>query len=667
MGCRKCVFYTSVLMATLMSACPCVGQITITVDGSAPRTAISPTLYGIFTEEINHAFEGGMYAEMVQNRDFEANDLPEGARWAGNLIRTKADWQERKGTGNELWAWSLDERGGALGRKTLTVEHPLSEQNPHSIRIDVEKLGSGNGAGLALINSGFWGMRFEAGKRYNLSFFARTAPGKSVDANAVLQSANGHERYSHSETMHLSGDWKQYTAVLTPTLSDTTGVLALQFASTGSVWLDVVSLFPEETYKHRVNGVRSDLMQVLANLHPAFVRFPGGAVSGGLNLDDRFQWRTSVGPISQRKGMFDLWGYYSTSGFGFHEYLQLIEDLGAQALYVCNPGFSDTYRHAEYAKPDDVPAFVQEAMDALEYALGPVDSKYGAQRAANGHPAPFPLRYVEIGNETSDAVYQHNYALFYTAIKGKYPQLTIISPQELGATMPLDVKVEMLDHHEFGTPEKLYADSNFFDSKDRSGPRYFVGEYAVETGVGQGNLRGALAEAAWMLGLERNSDLVRMASYAPLLTNVNDNAWPVNLISFDKTRVAPRSSYWVQKMFADNRPDEALRTSVSPELPPTNAEVYALGGFDKQKKQVVLKLVNRAAEFSTVKVNLVQLGAMRTIAEITILSNDDAAAENSIDDLHLIEPRRSTAPIDGSSFSYTLRPNSLTVLRIPVE
>lgn len=627
-------------------------QVEITLDGSAPRVDISPTLYGIFLEEINHAGEGGIYAEMVQNRDFETNTLPAGASWAGNLLKTAGGWQERKGFGNSLSPWRLEEKQGAAGQIRQVDEHPLNAENPHSLLLDARSIG----AGLGVINDGFWGMHFEAGEEYDLRFYARTAGDTRVTIAAELQSASGREIYAKS-SLTVSGDWKQYQVALRPSQSDSRGRLSLGIRQPGKVWFDVVSLFPRRTFRGRVNGFRPDLAATLEALHPAFVRFPGGAVSGGLNLDDRFQWKHSIGDVAKRQGMFDLWGYYSTSGLGFHEYLQLIEDLGASALYVCNPGFSDNYRHAEYAKPEEVPNFVQEALDALEYALGPADSRWGAQRAANGHPAPFPLRYVEIGNETSGTVYATNFALFYTALKARYPQLTIIAAANVPGT-------DMVDRHFFGKSiEDMYSRWSLFDSLPRTGPTYYVGEYALTYGVGEGDLSAALAEAAFMMGLERNSDVVRMSSYAPLLANVNDQAWPVNMIRFDSSRVAPRSSYYVQKLFAQNRPDQTLRTTMDPAPGKGAGDVYALGGWDASRHQVVLKVVNRAQEETRVKLSLLNLPALSGNAIQTILSNPDPRAENTVDDPTVVVPAESRLRVQGNTPTLTLKGNSLSVFR----
>lgn len=631
------------------------GPVEIRIDAAAPRISVSPNLYGIFFEEINHSGEGGIYAEMVLNRDFEIGNLPQGARWAGNLLRTKDDWQERKWFGNALHGWKLTAEGGAHGSLKLETENPLNANNPHSMRVTVKHAGTRAG----VVNSGFFGMNLVAGETYELSFYLRTENREHLNIKAQLESASGHEVYASATVTDAGGEWRRYQCTLRPTLSDPNGRLTLLIDRPQTLWLDVVSLFPHATYRNRPNGLRQDLVEALAQMRPAFLRFPGGAVVGGLNLDNRFQWRNSIGDIAARKGTMNLWGYYSTNGLGFHEYLQLAEDLGANALYVCNPGFSDNYRHAEFAKPEDVPAFVQEALDAIEYAVGPVSSKWGAERAKNGHAAPFRLRYVEIGNEATGKAYLENYKVFFEAIHARYPDLILVS--NLRQAEP---RAPLIDDHMYGSPEKFFAEHARYDRADRSGPQVYIGEYASNSGVGEGNLMAALSEAVYMIGLERNSDVVKMASYAPLFFNVNDIAWPVNLIGFDSSRVVLRSSYHVQKLFAVNRPDEVLRTTLNPAPRGDAGSVYALAGFHKGTGDVVLKAVNASGLARAVNVELAGLRVLPQQARVITLAHADAAAENTIDEPVLIVPAESRAQITGPQFSYTLPPYSVTVMRL---
>ncbi len=325
-------------------------RLSITIDGSGPRVEVSPTLYGIFFEEINHAGEGGLYAEMVLNRDFEMNTLPAGATWAGNLLRTRQGWHERKWFGNALHGWTLAKQGAAKGSIRQDDRKPLNVYHPHSLRLTAREVRGR----LGVVNGGFWGMNIQAGKWYDLSFYARTEGTDRFDLAVSLESGTGQPVYATADVKDVGGPWRQYRCGLHARASDPAGRLVVAVDRPGTIWFDVVSLFPRDTFKGRPNGMRADVAGVLADLRPSFVRFPGGAVAGGLNLDNRFQWKRSIGDIARRRGTMNLWGYYSTYGLGFHEYLQWCEDMGADALYVCNPGMSDGYRNPEAAPPGEV-------------------------------------------------------------------------------------------------------------------------------------------------------------------------------------------------------------------------------------------------------------------------------------------------------------------------
>lgn len=632
---------------------------TITVDGAGPRVKVSPLLYGVAFEDINHAGEGGLYGELVMNRDFEITDLPKGARWSGNLLRTQDGWLERKWFGNDLWGWQLLTEGGAQGDMKLVEDNPLNDNHPHSLRL-TERVPGGR---LEIVNGGFWGMNIQKGKWYDLSFFARTENGEKFAVTARLESASGRESYGEAMINDVGGGWWRYTCSIQATDSDPAGRLALSIAQPGTLWLDLVSLFPRDTFHGRANGLRPDLAGLIADLHPAFLRFPGGATVGGLNLDDRIQWKNSIGPLERRKGDVDLWGYWNTNGLGFHEFLQFCEDLGARAVWVCNAGASDSFRHAEIARPDEIPAFIQEALDALEYARGPVTSKWGALRAANGHPAPFDeLQFVEIGDEGGGLAYRETYKKFRQAIHARYPDITIISDVPDIHTAP----VGMVDVHKFGVPATFFSAFHLFDKATRPGPKIEVGEYGCNSGVGAGTLEGALAEAVFLLGLERNGDVVEMSSSAPLLGNVNDQQWPVALINFDSARAVGRSSYEVQKLLAGNRPDAVLPTRLEPEPELGQEELFALAGSDEKNGDLLLRVVNRANAPRTAEIKLKSFAAVGSSAQVTVLGNNDPGAENTLDDPAVVVPVTTEIPLPGPDFVQTFAPNSLTLLRIPV-
>jgi alpha-L-arabinofuranosidase len=325
----------------------------------------------------------------------------------------------------------------------------------------------------------------------------------------------------------------------------------------------MVSLFPEDTWKKRPNGMRPDLAEMLLALKPGFVRFPGGCWVEGDTMALAYRWKQTIGDLSERRTQHNIWQYEATHGIGYHEYLQLCEDLHAEPLFVINCGMS----HKEVVPMDKMSEFVQDALDAIEYANGPASTTWGARRAQNGHPAPFNLKYMEIGNENGGPAYNERYALFYDTIKAKYPQMHLVANEWGG--IPRSRRVELVDEHYYSTPEFFIHNAGKYDSYDRAGRKVYVGEYAVTQGCGQGNLRAAVGEAAFMTGMERNSDVVLMASYAPLFANVNYKRWNPDLINFDTSRAYGLPSYYVQKMFSENRGDVVVPVSVeAPETPP---------------------------------------------------------------------------------------------------
>jgi alpha-L-arabinofuranosidase len=339
--------------------------------------------------------------------------------------------------------------------------------------------------------------------------------------------------------------------------------LVVGAAAKGTVWLDMVSLFPMKTWKDRRNGLRPDLAGMLAGLRPSFVRFPGGCWVEGHDLKQAYRWKETIGDVSQRRNQWNLWQYYSTHGLGYLEYLILCEDLGAEPLFVINCGMS----HTEVAPMDQMGQFIQDALDAIEYANGPTNSVWGALRARHGHPQPFHLKYVEIGNENGGPAYHERYAGMYQAIKARYPAINLVADEWGG--VPTNAPVDIVDEHYYNTPEFFIQQAERYDRYDRRGPKIYVGEYAVTQGCGQGNLRAAVGEAAFMTGMERNSDVVIMASYAPLFVNVNYRKWNPDLIDFDSARVYGIPSYYVQQMFSQHRGDVVLPVTI--ELPPEGA------------------------------------------------------------------------------------------------
>lgn len=565
-------------------------QAAITIDASKPGASISSSLHGIFFEEISHGGEGGLYGELIQNRGFEESRLPAGTKvengWLIPTARTPhfmlqprvSDWRMRWPLTSQWPAWSLQTAGTANIQLQLTQDNPLNDATPNSMQVDINTLDAGGKNNL--VNEGFWGIKVNSGELYNFSFYAHTDERYKGPVTVSLQSADGKILGKQVFDNIKGKTWKKYSCTLKPLASDLKAKLVFSFGSTGTVWLDFVSLFPQQTFKNRPNGMRKDLAQYLANLKPAFMRWPGGCFVEGINIENAANWKRTLGPVEKRPGTYSVWGYWSSDGFGYHEYLQFCEDLGADALYVFNAGVSCEYRSGTFIPEDSLQPVVDDVLDAIEYAIGPVNSKWGKVRAASGHPKPFPLKYVEIGNEQHGPRYAKRYNIFYDAIKKKYPQLTLMASMGIGdinkRTLDSMHHVDMADEHAYKGAYWAFNNYDHFDKYKRGDWDVYVGEYATNAGVGSGNMLAALNDAVYIMGMERNGDLVKMSSYAPLFENVNTQHWPVNLINFDAGRSFGRISYYAIKMMNDHRASQNLQTTVT--LPPSATPVPQFAG-----------------------------------------------------------------------------------------
>lgn len=571
-------------------------EATIRIDLARRGADIPASMYGIFFEEINHAGDGGLYAELIQNRGFEDSSVPEGYTVKGDRIFPPADRTNHltgarphpdlsfRWNPDPIPAWRFEQLEGSGASAELTREYPLNEASPTALKVTLPEKGR-----IALSNCGFWGMNIEKGKGYYLRM--NTSNGNRFEGRAILKlvAEDGTELCNRPLAIDPDRTWCEYTGQLTATGSDPHARFVIELEGTGTLLLDYVSLFPE-TFRNRINGLRKDIAQTLEALHPAFVRWPGGCIVEGIDLSNRIEWKKTIGDPKNRPGIYDTWGYRATMGFGYHEFLQFCEDIGAAGMFVCNAGIGCQGRVGNACREEDLDAFIQDALDAIDYALGDGTTEWSRKRVENGHPEPFPLQYVEIGNENWGPVYEKRYDRFYRAIKAKYPRLTLISTLGLGGQRRHE-RVDMIDPHWYVVPEFFLSSSRLFDQQERGGYAVYVGEYAVNQQVGGGNLLGALAEAAFLSGMERNSDLVKMASYAPLLENVNDRVWPTNLIWFDSHRVMGRSSYHVQKMYAENRPD--YNTATEFEQPRSGVQVsgrIGLGGWNTDNEYRELKV-----------------------------------------------------------------------------
>ena len=524
------------LFATAVQA-----QVTINIDAQQRGPRVSSMLYGIFYEDINHAADGGIYAELIRNRSFE-----DGPRYGAPA--DMQGWSTHSATPSQLTAKLI--QPSKKTRLLNSVQHNALELN---IKASVAMP-------VSLVNEGYWGINAVQGRSYRLSFWGKTLKYKGT-MKATLRSKDGSRIYAETVISQFPAakahGWTKYEATLTAVDNDPQAQFALVLDGVGVVQIDMVSLFPP-TFKNRENGMRPDLANMLWQLHPKFMRFPGGCfVEGQESPDNAFRWERTIGPIEEREGHWNVnWGYRTSDGLGYHEYLQLAEDLGAKPLYVVNVGIW----HGGITPYDSIQPWIDECMNALEYANGPITSKYGAMRAKNGHPEPFGIEYLEIGNENnqpdphqqSDHYYER-YEQFYKAIRAKYPEMKIIgNVVAWGDDNPKwnsKLPVDLLDEHYYRSPDWVAAAFHKYDIYDRQAPKVYVGEYAVTNGYGKlGNMNAALGEAVYMMGMENNGDVVELASYAPIFVNENDARWRPDMIRFSSSRVMGTPSYYVQQL-----------------------------------------------------------------------------------------------------------------------
>jgi alpha-N-arabinofuranosidase len=608
------------------------GVATLTIQTDKPVGKVSPTLYGLMTEEINYSYEGGLYAEMVSNRNFIS-------RWSG------------------VDQWVLTPFGNAAGSANVDPANGPSAALPGSLKVVVTKADETNP--LAMSNEGWWGMRVRPNTTYTGSFFAK-ADGDEAAKVSLVSDVTG-KTLASATVANLGKDWKKYDFTMKSSADVTaspTNHLLVSFEKPGTTWLQLVSVFPP-TYKNRVNGNRPDIMEMLAGMKPTFLRLPGGNYLEGDHINERFDWKKTIGPLVDRPGHRSPWNYRSSDGLGLLEYLEWCEDLNIQPVLAVYAGYSLKQEHVNPGP--DLEPYVQDAMDELEYVTGDGSTKWGAERAKDGHPAAFPLKYVEVGNEDQfdrSKSYDGRYVQFYDAIKKKYPNLELI------ATTPVKGHVmDVLDDHYYKRAEQFFADVHHYDKADRNGPKIFVGEWATREGTPTTNFGAALGDAAWMTGMERNSDLIILASYAPLFVNVNPDAmqWASDLIGYNAFSVYGSPSYYAQAMFANHLGTEILGADLQ------GAGEKLFYSATRDKGTVYLKLVNASSTPQQVKISLAGVASLKPTARVVSLSAPSTATTNSISDPKRVVPVESTVKGVGKEFTRTLPGYSIEVLDIGAE
>ncbi|KAK4795654.1 hypothetical protein SAY86_027980 [Trapa natans] len=611
-------------------------QIIVNASNAVGRS-IPETLFGIFFEEINHAGAGGLWAELVSNRGFEAG----GPHAPSNID----PWSN---IGDEVYVNISTERSSCFARNIV------------ALRMDVLCNSSGPNicpdGGVGVYNPGFWGMNIKKGKTYKVIFYVKSSG--SLNLSVSLTGSSGVPILATANVIASASDVSNWTKMeVLLEAEDTNHNSRIQLTTTlkGVIWLDQVSVMPLDTYKG--HGFRTDLFEMLTELKPRFLRFPGGCFVEGEWLRNAFRWKETVGPWEERPGHFgDVWMYWTDDGLGYFEFLQLAEDLGAAPIWVINNGIS----HNDEVNTSSILPFVQEALDSIEFARGSSDSKWGALRASMGHLEPFDLRYVAVGNEDCNKKhYLGNYLNFYSAIKQAYPDIGIITNCD-GSSQPLDHPADFYDYHVYTSASDLFSRNHKFDTASRSGPKAFVSEYAV-TGndAGQGSLLAALAEAAFLLGIERNSDIVSMASYAPLFVNSNNRRWNPDSIVFNSSHVYGTPSYWMQQFFTESSGATLLDTTLQTNSSSLVASAISWKSSMDNKNYIRIKVVNIGSNSIELKIYVRGLDPNSISGSSkTVLTSNKVMDENSFAQPRKVIPVQSPLEAADNVLDVVLSPYS---------
>ena len=635
---------------------------TVTLKLEKQGFNVPPKLYGLMTEEINYSYDGGLYAELIRNRSFKDN------------VRTPDHW-------------TVVQEGDAKGIITLDRQNPVNETLSVSLKLEAQHAGSR----IGIANDGYWGIPVRPKTTYTASFYAKAS--KSSTLKLSIESPDGKTVYAQAQTKAIESGWQQYQVTLT-TADNVTSTANTRFVisttDAGEYWFSLVSLFPP-TYNNTPNGNRPDIMKLLAEMKPSFLRFPGGNYLEGDYFSSRFDWKKTIGKLAQRPGHQSPWGYRSTDGMGLTEFLMWCEDLKMEPLLAVFAGY--TLKGDYLDDPKLLQPFVDEALEEIEYIIGDQSTKWGAIRSKDGHPSPFLLSYVEIGNEDGfdrSVSYEKRFNLFAAAIRAKYPQLKIISTvggknDWLSGRFPVPKNPDLVDEHFYRNSIEMQEMASLYDNYDRTGPKIFVGEWATREGFPTTNFNSALGDAAFLTGLERNSDLVLMHCYAPLFVNVNPGGmqWKSDLIGYDALTSFGSPAYHVQKMFSTNLGDQVVKfetSNVPTQLKKPNARDSVAGvqpkvipamffSVTKNTKSgiIYLKVVNSTATAQKVKLDIQGVAGVAskgTAITLKAASTDDT---NTITEPEKIVPVTTTVKGLGKHSEQSFPAYSITVLQIQAK
>ena len=652
----------AVLAGTFLAGNTLFAQKELTVDMSETIAPIQPTMYGIFFEDINFAADGGLYAEMIKNRSFEFT-IP--------MMGWSQPNSDRHSYNNES--------GFAM-----PVKYFEGEGNLNFLRVQVK-----NAEGYELHNEGFRGMGIKEGDTYRFTFDAKHMEGAVSAVKAELLDEEGNTIAEAS--IPVSGsEWANYKAEIVPNKTVMKGSLKLTFEGTGELGLDMVSLFPTDTWNGRENGLRKDLVQLLYDLDPGFLRFPGGCIVEGRTLARRYQWKKTVGPVDERPSLVNRWNtefdhrltpdYYQSFGLGFFEYFQLSEDLGAEPLPILSCGIACQFNTGELVPMDELDPYVQDALDLIEFANGSTDTPWGKVRADMGHPEPFNMKYIGVGNEQWGPEYIERYKVFNEAIAEKYPEIIIVSGSgpfpdgdyfEYGMKELKKIGAEIIDEHYYRSPEWFRENATRYDSYDRNGPKIFAGEYAAQSVAiaspdNKNNWETALSEAAFMTGLERNAEVVQLTSYAPLMAHAEGWQWTPDMIWFNNLESYGTPNYYVQKLYSTNKGTDLISVTQDGENLVGQEELYASATLDSEANEVVVKVVNTSSEAQEIQLNF-EGKRLKSKGSIIVLKEADLTQENSFESTQEIAPVTEELKVKKDVATYEVSAYSLNIIRIPLK
>lgn len=656
------VKFASAVFALLTSSGLGAQPLELEVNAANSITKIQPTMYGIFFEDINFAADGGLYAEMVKNRSFEFETPLMGWKQPNTRIH------------------SLNQNSGIA----VTINTSENKANKNFVRITIN-----DDTGYEIINEGFRGMGIKKDALYDLSFKAANQNG-SVK-KIIFQLVDKDKKIlAETSVVPNSAEWKSYSAQLSAKFTEYKAALKISFEGTGTIDLDMISLFPKETWKNRKGGLRKDIVQLLHDLKPGFLRFPGGCIVEGRTLAQRYQWKKTVGDVENRELLINRWNtefahkstpdYFQSFGLGFFEYFQLSEHLGAEPLPILSCGIACQFNTGELVPIAELDPYVQDALDLIEFANGPVTSKWGKLRADMGHPQPFNLKMIGVGNEQWGYQYVERFKVFQAALKAKHPEIILVSGTgpfpdgphfDYAKAEMKKLNVELLDEHYYKDSKWFRENAKRYDSYDRNGPKIFAGEYAAQS-VGPASPENkntwetAFSEAAFMTGLERNADLVTLTSYAPLLAHADAWQWAPDLIWFNNLEAYGSANYYVQKLFSNNKGTDLIAITHKGEPVAGQSDLFASAVTDEKTRQLIVKIINAAAKPQATSIN-VSGAKLKGAGKIIHLSSPNLSDENSFSSPKNIFPSENKFSTKGNKFNIELPAYSVTVLQLDMK